>query len=160
LLGAARKTFTLDIPGALKFLFYGCTLFTFVHLFFHHVFETSAAYGASMLPTMEMSGTLLGISKSYRRGKDIEVGDIVAANHPMFPKEMVVKRVIGMPGDFVLADSVDSSGRMIQVWTSRFLAGLTTRLTGISNRYREDTAFFPEITIFTREIRDIMAQYR
>jgi inner membrane protease subunit 1 len=68
-----------------------------------------------MLPTLYFEGDWVLINKLCRRGRGIRVGDVVSARNPLKPEEMVIKRVIGMPGDFVLADSVETSGRMIQV---------------------------------------------
>ena len=68
-----------------------------------------------MAPTMNATGDWLLLSKTYRRGRGIEVGDIVSFKHPIDQGTYSVKRVIGMPGDFVLRDSPDTSGAMIQV---------------------------------------------
>lgn len=68
-----------------------------------------------MLPTMNATGDWLLLSKRYRRGRDIVVGDMVSFKHPVDEDTFSVKRVIGMPGDFVLRDSPDTSGAMIQV---------------------------------------------
>ena len=45
------------------------------------------------------------------------MGDVVCAKHPSFPDIRVLKRVLGMPGDFVLRDTPGegNSGMMIQV---------------------------------------------
>jgi len=77
-----------------------------------------------MLPTIYLSGEWVAINKMCRRGKGVGVGDVVCAKSPIMPEEAVIKRVIGMPGDFVLADGVDTSGRMIQIPQGHcFLAG-------------------------------------
>jgi len=59
-----------------------------------------------MLPTLYLSGDWVLISKLNRRGKGIEVGDIVAFEHPLDAhindgRMGMTKRVLGMPGDFV-----------------------------------------------------------
>lgn len=73
-----------------------------------------------MLPTLESSGTSVLISKFYRRGRGIEVGDMVSFTHPIEPEFRAIKRVIGMPGDFVLRDTPGKGdGMMIQVrWSA------------------------------------------
>jgi len=45
------------------------------------------------------------------------VGDLVSAIHPMDSSIYVLKRIIGMPGDFVCVDPdpEGAGGRMIQV---------------------------------------------
>lgn len=69
-----------------------------------------------MLPTLNASGTSVIISKWYRRGRGIQVGDIVSYKHPVQGDVTTIKRVIGMPGDFVLRDTPGKGdGTMIQV---------------------------------------------
>lgn len=85
------------------------------HIWCEYFFTLSLAEGVSMTPTMNATGDWLLLSKTYRRGRGIEVGDIVSFKHPIDQGTFSVKRVIGMPGDFVLRDSPDTSGAMIQV---------------------------------------------
>jgi inner membrane protease subunit 1 len=47
-------------------------------------------------------------SSLHRRGRNIQVGDVITYRNPIFPNENGCKRVIGMPGDFV---SVMTPGR-------------------------------------------------
>lgn len=68
-----------------------------------------------MLPTFEVLGDWVLISRAYRRGKDIKVGDVVSFDSVVDPAERVIKRVIGMPGDYVLRDTPGTSETMIQV---------------------------------------------
>lgn len=69
-----------------------------------------------MLPTIEVMGDHVLISKQYRRGRGIEVGDVIGFNSVYEPGETVIKRVLGMPGDYVLRDTPGSaSTAMIQV---------------------------------------------
>lgn len=70
-----------------------------------------------MLPTLAVDHDWVYISKLYRRGRGIRVGDVVSFKHPTFPSMGALKRVVGMPGDFVLRDTPGSEGgMMIQVW--------------------------------------------
>ncbi|KAK4188203.1 hypothetical protein QBC35DRAFT_496946 [Podospora australis] len=62
------------------------------------------ASGPSMLPTFELLGEWLVVSKSHRLGRNISVGDLVVYNIPI-NEEFGVKRVLGMPGDYVLMDT-------------------------------------------------------
>ena len=67
-----------------------------------------------MLPTLEVSEWLL-TSKLHRRGKDVNIGDVVSFWHPV-EGHGVVKRIIGMPGDFVLRDTPGAGeGVLLQV---------------------------------------------
>ena len=68
-----------------------------------------------MLPTINATGDWLLLSKRYRKGRGVVVGDIVSFKHPIDEHTRSVKRVVGMPGDIVLRDSPDKSGQMIQV---------------------------------------------
>lgn len=81
-----------------------------------------------MVPTLSAKGDWIYISKWYRRGRGIHVGDLVDFEHPMVPGMGAVKRVVGMPGDFVMRDTIKSGqmedlGRckMIQVRYRRLL---------------------------------------
>ena len=58
-----------------------------------------------MLPTISIAGDSVLISKRYRRGRGIAVGDMVSVRHPIMPAEGAIKRVLGLPGDFVGRDS-------------------------------------------------------
>lgn len=91
------------------------------HLIQTHLYEMKATYGPSMLPTVYFEGDWVIINKLYRRGKGVQVGDLVEAKDPLTPEGRVLKRVIGMPGDFVVAHTVETDGEMIQVWCPRIL---------------------------------------
>ena len=68
-----------------------------------------------MLPTLNTAGDWVWLNKLYRRGKGIVVGDLVSIKHPWFPELRASKRVLGMPGDFVLRDTPGMGSAMIQV---------------------------------------------
>lgn len=68
-----------------------------------------------MLPNLNVRGDWLYVSKLYRRGRGIEVGDLVTIKHPMFPGIGASKRILGMPGDFVLRDTPGTGQIMIQI---------------------------------------------
>ena len=84
-----------------------------LHFWNDYVFGVQATLGPSMLPTMNARGDWVCVSKFYRRGKGVRVGDLVSAKHPTFPGTGIMKRVLGMPGDFVLRDSPDSGSKMM-----------------------------------------------
>ena len=56
-------------------------------------------------------------SKLHSRGRGCKVGDLVSAIHPMDSSVFVLKRIIGMPGDFVCVDPdpEGEGGAMVQV---------------------------------------------
>ena len=63
-----------------------------------------------MLPVMSVKGDHVVTLTYYRRGKGIVVGDLVDFVHPVVPGEGVMKRVIGLPGDFVLKGERNAKG--------------------------------------------------
>lgn len=90
----------------------------FTHLVFSYGFVIKPTYGASMVPTIATIGDLVLISKLHRRGRNIAVGDLVNYENPFKCGSGVIKRVVGMPGDFVLRDTPgaeNSEGWMVQV---------------------------------------------
>ena len=87
------------------------------HLLTEYVVTLRGTYGPSMLPTIELRDDWVFISKLHRRGRGVEVGDVISMMHPFLTGQGTIKRVIGMPGDFVLRDTPDIDGddAMIQV---------------------------------------------
>lgn len=86
------------------------------HVFLEYGYGIGPASGPSMLPTFEVAGEYLLTDRRHRLGRDIHVGDLVHYKIPIFPKSDGIKRVLGMPGDYVLLDSPDSQRhQMIQV---------------------------------------------
>ncbi|KAF2763756.1 LexA/Signal peptidase [Teratosphaeria nubilosa] len=81
-----------------------------IHTFLTYFYAFELAWGISMLPSFAASGDSLIISKYYRRGRGLTVGDVVSFKHPVRVDEYAVKRLLGMPGDFIEV-SVDGSGR-------------------------------------------------
>ncbi|PFH59843.1 hypothetical protein XA68_11792 [Ophiocordyceps unilateralis] len=71
------------------------------HLTFTHLIEASAVGGPSMLPTFAIWGEWLVFDKTARRGRRVAVGDLVSYKLPFDPCGLGVKRVLGMPGDYV-----------------------------------------------------------
>lgn len=73
-----------------------------------------------MLPTFTVDGEWIAADMRYRLGRSVEVGDLVLYKIPLFAHQNGVKRVVGMPGDYVLLGTPGEPGddQMIQV--SRF----------------------------------------
>ena len=91
-------------------------LFFAFHLFGALVGSPQLTDGPSMLPLLNVRGDCLWISTLHRRGKGVKVGDLVSLMHPLVPGAGASKRVLGMPGDYVMRDSRGSgSDMMIQV---------------------------------------------
>lgn len=109
----ARYPVAYTIVQSLK---YGLGFVLAAHVFVDYFYAISLTYGISMVPTFAPSGDVVLISKYYRHGRDVQVGDVVSFKHPLREDIRACKRVIGMPGDFVLRDT-PGRGRdmMIQV---------------------------------------------
>lgn len=58
-----------------------------------------------MIPTIAWDGDWIVLSKLHRYGKDVSVGDLISYKHPVRQGVTGVKRVVGMPGDFVIRDT-------------------------------------------------------
>lgn len=73
-----------------------------------------------MLPTLTIQGEWFALDKRKRRGRGIAVGDLVIYKIPMSPNQSGIKRVVGMPGDYVSLGTPGERGddQMIQVWFS------------------------------------------
>jgi inner membrane protease subunit 1 len=89
------------------------------HLFVNHVFAVSSCAGPSMLPTFSVTGDWLAINfrKARNRHNDLRVGDLVMYTSPIFAEGRAVKRLVGMPGDYVSLGTPGEKGEelMIQV---------------------------------------------
>lgn len=73
-----------------------------------------------MFPTFNFFGDYVLVSRRYKHGRGVMVGDVVRFYHPMMPGVHAAKRVLGLPGDFVCreqgcATGVGGEGEMIQV---------------------------------------------
>ena len=87
----------------------------FTHLFLEYGYSIAPAFGPSMLPTFDILGEWLLISRRHRYGRNVQVGDLVAYSIPI-NDSVGVKRLMGLPGDYVLLDAPGSgSDDMIQV---------------------------------------------
>lgn len=85
------------------------------HLFWVYGYDWGRVSGPSMLPGWSVWGEGAVISHWYRRGKDIQIGDLVRFKIPI-NDEVAIKRVLGLPGDYVLMNTPESgSDAMIQV---------------------------------------------
>ncbi|KFY94306.1 hypothetical protein V498_03925 [Pseudogymnoascus sp. VKM F-4517 (FW-2822)] len=86
------------------------------HVIWDYGFEAAATAGGSMLPTFEVLGDWVISNKAYRRGRGVVVGDLVTFRSVREPGEKVIKRVIGLEGDYVLTGTPGSGSKnMTQV---------------------------------------------
>lgn len=71
-----------------------------------------------MLPTFTVQGEFFVFDMRKRRGRGIAVGDLVIYKIPMLADQSGIKRVVGMPGDYVSLGTPGERGddQMIQVW--------------------------------------------
>lgn len=78
------------------------------YLFLAHVAQMYRIHGSSMAPTLQ-SGERVLVNKLGTRLSLITRGDVVVFRDPTDPETVMVKRVIGIPGDTVrfLADDVE-----------------------------------------------------
>ncbi|KAM0805010.1 peptidase S24/S26A/S26B/S26C [Usnea florida] len=83
------------------------------HFLTTHVGSFALTAGPSMLPTINAQGVRVYIDRTYRRGRGIQLGDVVDFHHPMVPGVSAIKRVMGMPGDFVVKDGGEGSDKMM-----------------------------------------------
>lgn len=90
----------------LYFTSIGCTL----KIINEHVYQFESCDGPSMFPTLHRYGDSLVISKLYRYGRGIGIGDIIVYKQPQFSQMIGAKRVLGMPGDYVLSDVPSEQG--------------------------------------------------
>lgn len=69
-----------------------------------------------MLPTFLTMNEWFVTDRSHRRGRGVRVGDCVVYSIPVEPGEEGIKRVLGLPGDYVLLNSPGvGADTMIQV---------------------------------------------
>ncbi|KAF3770964.1 LexA/Signal peptidase [Cryphonectria parasitica EP155] len=85
------------------------------HFFVTYFYSWGSACGPSMLPGWEVWGQGAITSHLHRRGKDVRVGDLVKFKIPITQGD-AIKRVAGLPGDYVLVHSPESGrDEMIQI---------------------------------------------
>ncbi|KAI9649129.1 hypothetical protein NHQ30_001696 [Ciborinia camelliae] len=71
-------------------------------MFHSYMYALEAAEGPSMLPTISVHHDWFLIDRSYRRGKGVQVGDIVSFDSVVVPRQKAFKRVLGLEGDCVM----------------------------------------------------------
>ena len=95
-----------------------------------HVFSIDASSGPSMYPTLQFKDESLLVSRFHKYGKGVGVGDVVVIRYPFLFRHEVGKRVLGLPGDYVLRGEPFGNGslgqgedaEMIQVLNRQFIS--------------------------------------
>ena len=65
-----------------------------------------------MLPTFNIAGDLVLVDKVFWKLFDIEFGSVLVFISPVDPDRLVMKRVLGRPGDLVLVDPTKSTNKI------------------------------------------------
>lgn len=85
------------------------------HLCVSYLYSWGQVSGPSMLPGWEILGEGVVVSHTYRHGRGVQVGDVVRFKVPV-SEAYAMKRVVGLPGDYVLVHTPDTGrDEMIQV---------------------------------------------
>ncbi|KAI1421373.1 LexA/Signal peptidase [Xylaria sp. FL1777] len=92
-----------------RVLFATAQTFALAHVVWVYGVSLGVGWGPSMLPTFPTTNEWFVTDKRYRRGRGVQVGDCVVYSIPVEPGQEGLKRVIGMPGDYVLLNSPPSS---------------------------------------------------
>ncbi|KAI0515474.1 LexA/Signal peptidase [Xylaria bambusicola] len=95
-----------------RVLFATAQTFALAHVVWAYGMSIGFGWGPSMLPTFLATNEWFVTDKRYRRGRGVQVGDCVVYSIPVDPGEEGLKRVMGMPGDYVLLNSPPSSNRV------------------------------------------------
>ncbi|ATY59422.1 mitochondrial inner membrane protease subunit [Cordyceps militaris] len=85
------------------------------HLVATHGFQVDPADGPSMLPTFSTYGDWIGTDKRFRYGRGVRIGDLVLYQMPYAAHDMGVKRVTGLPGDYVSVGTPGQPGQEIMI---------------------------------------------
>lgn len=87
------------------------------HLVISEVIQFAPAAGPSMLPTFTVDGDWIAVDMRAKYGRRIANGDLVMFHIPTSKHSIGIKRLLGMPGDFVSIGTPGEPGeeKMIQV---------------------------------------------
>lgn len=110
-----RSSLLFGTQSPPRFVYNTLKVVLITHLIWEHLISVAECSGPSMVPTLPVDGNFLLYSKLHRRGRGCKVGDLVSSIHPQDSSAYVLKRIIGMPGDFICVDPGGGGGKMIQV---------------------------------------------
>ncbi|KAI9898744.1 hypothetical protein N3K66_007104 [Trichothecium roseum] len=96
-----------------------------MHLIQTHAFQIAPASGPSMLPTFTVAGeyVLTDATHARNRRSQLRPGDLVTYRIPIFRRDLGMKRLVGLEGDYVSIGTVGEKGEdmMIQLGPPRAL---------------------------------------
>lgn len=96
------KSRTTDIVlDFFEILFISVAVFVVVYVFIGQLLEVT---GESMLPNFEDKEQIIAEKVSVKF-KDLERGEIVIFKHPDYPDKLLIKRVVGLPGETIKLSS-------------------------------------------------------
>lgn len=81
-------------------------------LFVSNIACISMLQGPSMLPTFNLAGDLVLVDKVFYKYKQLELGQVYVYISPQNPNRLVVKRLIGKPGDIVYLDPIQGKEKI------------------------------------------------
>ena len=95
------NTASSSLDSAMEF---STSLFQFAAIVYcvqTYVLDVTMCVGPSMLPTLNSAGDIILMSRFLHRYRPVEINDVVLAKSPNNPKQIVCKRVVGLPGDHI-----------------------------------------------------------
>ncbi|CAJ2507891.1 Uu.00g090770.m01.CDS01 [Anthostomella pinea] len=95
---------------------------TLTHVIFTYAYSPGLGSGPSMLPTFLATADWFVTDRRFRRGRGVSVGDCVTYAIPVEPGQEGVKRVLGLPGDYVLLNSPPDADLGVKGRGSRAIA--------------------------------------
>ena len=117
----------------LTYTFATLRYFLICHVFITYCYTVRSTAGISMSPTLNAIGDWVLISRRYRRGRNIDVGDVVTFHHPVKLGEGGIKRVVAMPGDIVLRDTPgNGDGLLLKVRSKAYEITDTSNIPNLS----------------------------
>lgn len=75
-----------------------------LHIIHTRFYEFTETRGESMIPTLSPTRDYVHVSKQYKYGKGVKMGDCIVLRKPHESNRRVCKRITGMPGDIILVD--------------------------------------------------------
>lgn len=101
--------------GIITWALWSINSFLLWHFCTSYIISFNGCYGPSMLPTLNVDGDGVLISKLHSGGRWVKIGDLVSFDHPVRQGTHAIKRIVGMPGDFVLKYTPEMSDTMVMV---------------------------------------------
>lgn len=93
-----------------------------------------------MEPTLYSNNVLLTDHISTRLGK-IHRGDVIIAKNPNVPKQLICKRIVGLPGDLILAQDAGETNTAIDALPDTYVSDEPINATDV----KEEDSGKPEI---------------